>query len=139
MPLRLPIVNPHDVLGYPASHLRGGYASEEFRGLGVPLPPTLGENLREKPAVQALSKLGMDNYLGALSSRQAQQDYVDFYAYLHRVVDEKIGRLPGSRTAFAACATRGGSTPSISTRPATRRLNMRCTTSPATQTRRATS
>jgi arylsulfatase A-like enzyme len=87
------LVNPHDVLGYPASHLRGGYASEEFRGLGVPLPPTLGENLREKPAVQALSKLGMDNYLGALSSRQAQQDYVDFYAYLHRVVDEKIGRL----------------------------------------------
>lgn len=87
------LVNPHDVLGYPASHLRGGYAPGEFRGLGVPLPPTLEEDLREKPAVQALSKLGMDNYLGPLLDRQAKQDYVDFYAHLHRVVDEKIGRL----------------------------------------------
>ena len=47
-------------------------------------------------AVQALSKLGMDNYLGALGDRAAKQDYVDFYAYLHRVVDEKIGRLLGA-------------------------------------------
>jgi choline-sulfatase len=87
------LVNPHDVLGYPASYRQGGYTCGEFRGLRVPLPPTLEEDLREKPTVQALSKLGMDNYLGALSNRQAQQDYVDFYAFLQRVVDEKIGRL----------------------------------------------
>src|SRR5271167_917676 len=87
------LVIPHDVLGYPASYRQGGYTSGEFRGLRVPLPPTLEEDLREKPTVQALSKLGMDNYLGALSNRQAQQDYVDFYAFLQRVVDEKIGRL----------------------------------------------
>jgi choline-sulfatase len=87
------LVNPHDVLGFPASYARGGYAIDEFRGLGVPLPPTIDEDLREKPAVQALSKVGMDNYLGALPGRQAQQDYVDFYAHLHRLVDEKIGRL----------------------------------------------
>jgi choline-sulfatase len=87
------LVNPHDVLGFPDSYVRGGYDVGEFRGLGVPLPPTLDEDLREKPAVQALSKLGMDNYLGALGDRAAKQDYVDFYAYLHRVVDEKIGRL----------------------------------------------
>jgi len=87
------LVNPHDVLGFPASYLRGGFALEEFRGMGVPLPPTIDEDLREKPAVQALSKLGMDNYLGALPDRAAQQDYVDFYAYLHGVVDQKIGRL----------------------------------------------
>jgi arylsulfatase A-like enzyme len=87
------LVNPHDVLGYPASYGQGGYQSGEFRDLGVPLPPTLQEDLREKPKVQAMSKLGMDNYLGALSSRRAQQDYVDFYAHLQRVVDAKIGRL----------------------------------------------
>ncbi len=87
------LVNPHDVLGFPASYARGGFELDAFRGLGVPLPPTLDEDLREKPAVQALSKLGMDNYLGALPDRQAKQDYVDFYAYLHSVVDEKIGRL----------------------------------------------
>jgi choline-sulfatase len=87
------LVNPHDVLGYPASYEDGGYAPAEFRGLDVPLPPTLDEDLREKPTVQAMSKLGMDSYLGPLKDRRAQQDYVDFYAHLHRVVDEKIGRL----------------------------------------------
>ena len=87
------LVNPHDVLGYPDSYERGGYDAREFRGLGVPLPATLEEDLREKPDVQALSRLGMDNYLGPLVDLQAKQDYVDFYAHLHRVVDEKIGRL----------------------------------------------
>ena len=53
----------------------------------------MDEDLREKPAVQALSRLGMDNYLGPLPDRQSKQDYVDFYAYLHRVVDRQIGRL----------------------------------------------
>ena len=71
----------------------GGYGLQEFRGLGVPLPASIDEDLREKPAVQALSRLGMDNYLGPLPDLQAKQDYVDFYAYLHRVVDAQIGRL----------------------------------------------
>ncbi len=87
------LVNPHDVLGYPDSYVQGGYDVSEFRGLGVPLPATLEEDLASKPDVQALSLLGMDNYLGPLPDIQAKQDYVDFYAHLHRVVDEKIGRL----------------------------------------------
>jgi arylsulfatase A-like enzyme len=87
------LVNPHDVLGYPSSYERGGYAVEDFRGLDVPLPATVDEDLRGKPAVQALTKLGQTSYIGALHGRREQQDYVDFYAYLHGVVDEKIGRL----------------------------------------------
>jgi arylsulfatase A-like enzyme len=87
------LVNPHDVLGFPDSYLQGGFRPEEFRGLGVPLPESLEEDLRTKPAVQALSLLGMDSYLGPLPDRQAKQDYVDFYAHLHRVVDARIGRL----------------------------------------------
>ena len=43
------LVNPHDVLGYPSSYERGGYTAEEFRDLGVPLPPTVDEDLRDKP------------------------------------------------------------------------------------------
>ena len=35
----------------------------------------------------------MAAYLGALDSRRKQLDYVNFYAYLHRLVDAKIGRL----------------------------------------------
>ena len=90
------LVNPHDVLGYPSSFDEGGYSSREFRGLGVPLPPTLEEDLRDKPSVHSLMKLGQTAYLGSLRDEQARQDYVDFYAYLHRVVDEKIGRLLGA-------------------------------------------
>jgi choline-sulfatase len=87
------LVNPHDVLGYPASFELGGYRREQFAGLGVQLPPTLDEQLREKPGVQALMKLGQVAYIGPLGSRREQLDYVNFYAFLHGVVDEKIGRL----------------------------------------------
>lgn len=87
------LVNPHDVLGYPDSYEGGGYTREDFADLDVPLPPTIDESLAQKPDVQALSRVGMDNYLGPLPDRAAQQDYVNFYAHLHRVVDEKIGRL----------------------------------------------
>ena len=54
---------------------------------------TIDEPLRDKPSVHALMKLGQISYIGPLSSRQAAQDYVNFYAFLHGVVDEKIGRL----------------------------------------------
>ena len=87
------LVNPHDVLGYPGSYEEGGFRREEFAGLGVPLPATLDENLRDKPTVQSLMKLGQTAYLGPLRTRAEQQDYADFYAHLHRVVDEKVGRL----------------------------------------------
>jgi choline-sulfatase len=87
------LVNPHDVLGYPSSFEKGGYREEEFADLHVPLPPTVDEDLREKPRVQSLMKLGQTAYIGALHGRREQQRYADFYAHLHRVVDEKIGRL----------------------------------------------
>jgi choline-sulfatase len=113
------LVNPHDVLGYPASYLRGGYAPDEFRQLGVELPPTLQEDLGTKPAVQALARMGMTAYLGPLRNRRAQLDYVNFYAHLHRVVDRKLGRLLASlgsaedpeslraRTVVVRCADHG--------------------------------
>jgi choline-sulfatase len=113
------LVNPHDVLGYPASYERGGYTVDEFRGLGVELPPTVDEDLSTKPAVHSLMRLGMTAYMGPLRGRRAQLDYVNFYAYLHRLVDAKIGRLvaalgasddPGSlrsRTVVVRCADHG--------------------------------
>jgi choline-sulfatase len=113
------LVNPHDVLGYPAAYERGGYTADEFRDLGVELPPTVEENLAGKPAVQSLMQMGMTAYMGPLRNRRDQLDYVNFYAYLHRVVDEKIGRVlsalgdtadPGSlrsRTVVVRCADHG--------------------------------
>ncbi len=87
------LVNPHDVLGYPHSYSEGGFRREQFAGMGIPLPPTIDERLHEKPAVHSLMQLGQVSYIGALRSREAQRDYVNFYAYLHGVVDEKVGRL----------------------------------------------
>ena len=113
------LVNPHDVLGYPASYLRGGYAADEFRGLGVELPPTVDEDLGTKPGVHSLTRMGMNAYLGPLRNRRAELDYVNFYAHLHRVVDRKLGRLlaalgraddPDSlraRTVVVRCADHG--------------------------------
>ncbi len=113
------LVNPHDVLGYPAQYERGGYTLEDFRPLGVRLPPTVDEDLGSKPAVQSLMQMGMTAYMGPLRDRGAQLDYVNFYAYLHRVVDEKIGRIvkalgPAddagslrSRTVVVRCADHG--------------------------------
>jgi choline-sulfatase len=113
------LVNPHDVLGYPASYLRGGYGAGEFRDLGVALPPTVDEDLGTKPAVHALMRMGAAAYLGALRTRQQKLDYVNFYAHLHRVVDRKLARLlaalgdaedPGSlrsRTVLVRCSDHG--------------------------------
>ena len=113
------LVNPHDVLGYPAQHVKGGYDASEFRGLGVELPRTLEEDLRDKPTVHELMKMGMAAYLGPLRGERAKLDYVNFYAHLHRVVDEKLGRVmdalgdpgdPGSlrsRTLIVRCADHG--------------------------------
>jgi choline-sulfatase len=113
------LVNPHDVLGYPAQYVGGGYTRSEFRDLGVGLPPTLVEDMRNKPSVHELMRMGMAAYLGPLNGNRAKLDYVNFYAYLHRLVDEKIGRLldalgdpgdPGSlrsRTIIFRCADHG--------------------------------
>src|SRR5206468_10177912 len=80
-------------LGYPNAMERGGYGAAEFDDLHLPLPTTIDEDLRTKPTVQALQKIGQTSYLGALRTRAEQQRYVDFYAHLHRVVDANIGRL----------------------------------------------
>jgi arylsulfatase A-like enzyme len=113
------LVNPHDVLGYPAQYLGGGYSRSEFRDLDVKLPPTLVEDMRNKPAVHALMRMGMTAYLGPLNGERAKLDYVNFYAHLHRVVDAQVGRLldalgdPGdprslrSRTVIFRCSDHG--------------------------------
>ena len=87
------LVNPHDVLAYPMTWHRGGFTPEAVRDLGVQLPPTVDERLNRKPVTHGMQKYGQQSYLGPLASRQAKLDYVNFYAHLHKVVDEKIGRL----------------------------------------------
>jgi len=87
------LVNPHDVLGYPDSYLAGGFAREDFADLNVELPESVDEDLTNKPDVHALMQMGTTAYMGPVEDRQARLEYVNFYAHLHRVVDEKIGRI----------------------------------------------
>lgn len=113
------LVNPHDVLGYPSSYREGGYRVEDFRDLGVELPATVDEDLANKPAAHEIMRLGMTAYLGPLRNDRERLDYVNFYAHLHQLVDEKIGRVVGalgdpsdpsslrSRTVVVRCADHG--------------------------------
>ena len=107
------LINPHDVLGYPAQFEKGGYTFDEVREIEVPLPPTLDEDLSNKPNVHGLMRMGQVAYLGRLRSERMQRDYVSFYAYLHRVIDEKIGRVLRAlgplrdRTIIVRCADHG--------------------------------
>ncbi len=87
------LVNPHDVLGFPASYRQGGYTDAEFRDLGVGLPPTIDEDLSSKPSAHTLMQMGMTAYMGPLDSLRKRLDYVNFYAHLHRIADRHIGRL----------------------------------------------
>ncbi len=86
-------MNPHDVLGYPMTWRAGGFGPEAVRDIGVTLPATADERLNRKPAAHGLQKYGQQSYIGPLRSREDKLAYVNFYAYLHKVVDEKIGRL----------------------------------------------
>jgi len=113
------LVNPHDVLGYASSYREGGYDASEFREMGVGLPPTIDEDLSNKPTVHSLMQMGITAYIGPVRGRRAQLDYVNFYAYLHRLVDAKIGRILAalgdpadpaslrSRTVVVRCADHG--------------------------------
>ena len=87
------LINPHDVLAYPTKFRIGGYRREEFADLDIPLPPTIDESLANKPGVHSIALLGMSAYLGPLTNRDEERDYVNFYAHLQRVVDRQVGRL----------------------------------------------
>jgi choline-sulfatase len=87
------LVNPHDVLAYPMTWRTGGFNADAVADLGVRLPPTLHERLNNKPLAHGVQKYGQQSYLGPLRTQRAKLEYVNFYAHLHRVVDEKLGRV----------------------------------------------
>jgi len=87
------LVNPHDVLGYPATFAEGGYDESEWADLDqIELPPSVDENLKDKPTVHAIMKMGQSSFLGGLN-REQQVGYCRFYAHLHRLADSKVGRI----------------------------------------------
>ncbi|HNP57076.1 MAG TPA: sulfatase-like hydrolase/transferase [Gordonia sp. (in: high G+C Gram-positive bacteria)] len=100
--LIISLANPHDILSYPRTwNQREGncdnYASKApaaFRQ-GISLPASYSENLLTnfKPSAQVQSKVLLAGGLGPLPTPQGATDYVNFYAYLHKVVDQHLGTV----------------------------------------------
>ena len=95
-------VNPHDVLAYPQTWnaMNGtcdNYGSDAPGAFeqGIDLPPTFDEilALNHKPTAQVQSELLLAAGLGPLLGPDQARNYINFYAYMHRVVDEHIGSV----------------------------------------------
>ena len=95
-------VNPHDVLAYPQTWnaMNGtcdNYGSDAPGAFeqGIDLPPTFDEilALNHKPTAQVQSELLLAAGLGPLLGPDQARNYINFYAYMHKVVDEHIGSV----------------------------------------------
>jgi choline-sulfatase len=94
------LVNPHDVLAYPgafsAEPCTNGdeYSSSAVftQGINVSDTASYNEDLTTKPQAQAKSKDLIASGLSPLNGLQPK-NYVNFYAYLHKLVDAQVGRV----------------------------------------------
>jgi choline-sulfatase len=81
-------VNPHDV--YVAQHEPTlGYTRDDFHKVNVPLPT----NWREDPDANNKPRAQGQMSIPYVTFCNQPQDYVNFYAYLHTVVDAQIGKV----------------------------------------------
>ena len=83
------LVNPHDVGVFPGGWQLAGYQRKAFANMGIELPPNYADDLSRKPKVQRATR---DSYNKAapINTQELLNDYVNFYAYLHTVVDKHI-------------------------------------------------
>ena len=88
------LVNPHDIFIYPSAKLFGisGYDPSTFKDLPIELPPTYGEDLSTKPAVQA-SFVDALNSVWPFTSETPALWYTRFYAYLNVLADIQLNRI----------------------------------------------
>ena len=83
------LVNPHDIGAYPGGWQAAGYQREAFTDLGIELPPNYKDDLSKKPKIQKAARDAYNKFAPLVSS-EAEKEYVNFYAYLHTVVDRHI-------------------------------------------------
>lgn len=96
------LANPHDILSFPNSWNErvgdcdnyGSAAPGAFHQ-GIDLPSSYAENLlfNHKPSAQVQSQLLLAGALGLLPTPADALNYVNFYAYLHKVVDQRLGEV----------------------------------------------
>jgi choline-sulfatase len=93
--LFISLVNPHDIGVYPGSRMKpsawvqAGYRREQFANLGITLPSNYADDLSTKPKIQKRARDAYNKF-APLNGARARNDYVNFYAYLHTVVDKHI-------------------------------------------------
>jgi choline-sulfatase len=87
--LFISLVNPHDVWVYPTAWQEAGYQQEEFSQLGIDLPSNFADDLTTKPSIQLRAREAY-NARSPLQDAIAEMEYINFYAYLHKVVDNHI-------------------------------------------------
>lgn len=92
------LVNPHDVLAYPALYQSAGYEDSEFQHLPIDRPPTWNEDLSTKPHAQAQFRTvaNVGNYQISADEVDKQLGYCRFYAYLCKHVDHQIMEVLGA-------------------------------------------
>jgi choline-sulfatase len=83
------LVNPHDIAFYPEGWETGGYKREDFAHLGIELPLNYNDSLSTKPDIQCQFKTEYDQ-ISNWNDVTDSVPYVNFYAYLHSVVDQQI-------------------------------------------------
>jgi choline-sulfatase len=91
-------VNPHDVLAYPRTldddQVYSADANKFSQGISYTDIPSRNENLvGNKPRAHAQTLLLLAAGLGLLTDDTMRENYVNFYAYLQKVVDAHIGTV----------------------------------------------
>jgi arylsulfatase A-like enzyme len=85
-------VNPHDVGFYPNLHEQVGYQAAEFMRSGIALPSNYTDSLDTKPTIQATFR-DVYNAVAPINTDQARLEMVNFYAYLHGVVEPEVAKV----------------------------------------------
>ncbi len=87
--LFISLVNPHDIGAFPNWYGQAGYDPASFAGMGISLPPNYADDLSTKPQIQQAARAAYDK-AAPLDTPEKRLQYVNFYAYLHTVVDKHI-------------------------------------------------
>ena len=87
--LFISLVNPHDVWVSPIGWDEAGYSLKDYENMGIKLPDNFDDSLTTKPSVQLKARDKL-NQMAPFKNRKQQVDYVNFYAYLHKLVDKEI-------------------------------------------------
>jgi arylsulfatase A-like enzyme len=108
--LTVSLVNPHDVLAYPAGFAAFGYDNSWLASTGIELPATVDEDLSTKPAAQR--QLATISAALRPNGAEQQQNYLNFYgnlikssdAYLVQVLDtlEEQGLLENTLIVYSS-------------------------------------